>query len=143
MRHERLSRARPVTTTKHAFPHLAGHQYMNLTTFRKSGVAVSTPVWFVEAQGKLHLSTLRTYGKVKRIRNNPRVLVAPCDVRGTPLGAAQPAIARVMGADEQARAHYALMHKYKMAYAFFVLVWHYSGKIHDVVYLALAPTDDE
>ena len=63
-----------------------GHQFLNLETFRKSGEAVQTPVWFVEDDGMLYVRTIDNSGKVKRIRNNPRVRVAPCDVRGGLLG---------------------------------------------------------
>jgi hypothetical protein len=60
--------------------------YLNLKTFRKSGVGVPTPVWFVEHEGVLYVWTIDGSGKVKRIRNNGSVQVAPCDVRGRLLG---------------------------------------------------------
>ena len=63
-----------------------GQQFLNLETFRRSGEAVQTPVWFVEDDGMLYVRTIDNSGKVKRIRNNPRVRVAPCDVRGGLLG---------------------------------------------------------
>jgi hypothetical protein len=56
--------------------------YLNLETFRKSGAGVPTPVWFVEDQGVLYVRTFDNSGKVKRIRNNGRVRIAPCDARG-------------------------------------------------------------
>src|SRR5215470_15122623 len=58
-----------------------GQKYLSLTSFRKSGVPVRTPVWFAEAEGKLYLFTNPKSGKAKRIRNNPRVLIAPCTMR--------------------------------------------------------------
>jgi uncharacterized protein len=60
--------------------------YLNLKTFRKTGVAVPTPVWFAEDQGVLYVRTIDGSGKVKRIRNNGSVQVAPCDARGGLLG---------------------------------------------------------
>lgn len=60
--------------------------YLNLETFRKSGAGVPTPVWFAESQGVLYVRTIDGSGKVKRIRNNGRVRVAPCDSRGGLLG---------------------------------------------------------
>lgn len=57
-------------------------KYLNLETFRKSGQGVPTPVWFVRDGSALYVNTERTSGKVKRIRNNPRVRIAPCDARG-------------------------------------------------------------
>ena len=62
-------------------------QYLNLETVRTSGVAVPTPVWFVEEGDVLYVRTPASSGKVKRIRNNSKVRVAPCDrggnLRGT------------------------------------------------------------
>lgn len=60
----------------------AGQKYLNLETYRRSGQAMPTPVWFVEDGGRLYVRTLATSGKVKRVRNNPRVRVAPCGMRG-------------------------------------------------------------
>ncbi len=63
-----------------------GHRYLNLEAFRKSGRGVQTPVWFVREGEALYVWTEATSGKVKRIRRNPRVRIAPSDARGTPLG---------------------------------------------------------
>jgi PPOX class probable F420-dependent enzyme len=60
--------------------------YLNLETFRKSGVGVKTPVWFVQDGERLYVMTGADSGKVKRIRNNGRVNVAPCKMDGTPTG---------------------------------------------------------
>jgi uncharacterized protein len=60
--------------------------YLNLETFRKSGTGVPTPVWFAESRGVLYVRTIDGSGKVKRIHNNGRVRVAPCDARGGVLG---------------------------------------------------------
>jgi hypothetical protein len=69
------------------------HKYINLTTYRKNGTAVPTPVWFVEMDGALYVFTGGQSGKSKRIRANGRASVAPCDARGNPLGEFQPATA--------------------------------------------------
>jgi len=63
-----------------------GQKYLNLETFRKSGVGVKTPVWFVEKDGVLFVRTIADSGKVKRIRNNSRVRIVPCKSNGEPLG---------------------------------------------------------
>lgn len=60
--------------------------YLNLETYRKNGQAMPTPVWFVENAGRLYVRTVKNSGKVKRIRNNPQVRVAPCKVQGELLG---------------------------------------------------------
>ena len=61
-------------------------QYLNLETFRKNGAGVKTPVWFVENNGKLFIITGSESGKIKRIRNNSTVNIAPCKVGGDVLG---------------------------------------------------------
>jgi PPOX class probable F420-dependent enzyme len=73
------------------FASLQRQKYLNLETFRKNGQGVRTPVWFAgePEQGvpeKLYVYSTADSGKAKRIRNNPRVRVAPCDVRGKLLG---------------------------------------------------------
>jgi len=50
---------------------IQGQKYISLTTFRKNGAAVATPVWFGEGDGKLYIMTRSTFGKSKRIRNKP------------------------------------------------------------------------
>lgn len=61
-------------------------QFINLTTFRRNGQAVPTPVWFVAHEGRLYVMTNIQSGKAKRIRATGRARVAPSDVRGNPLG---------------------------------------------------------
>jgi PPOX class probable F420-dependent enzyme len=65
---------------------LIGHQYLNLETFRRSGVGVRTPVWFAEDQGRLYVRTQADSGKVKRIRHQARVRLVPSDAQGKPKG---------------------------------------------------------
>ncbi|MFD5514113.1 MULTISPECIES: PPOX class F420-dependent oxidoreductase [unclassified Streptomyces] len=57
-------------------------KYVSLTTFRKDGTPVATPVWAVADGGELYVWTRSDSWKVKRIRNNGRVTVRACDVRG-------------------------------------------------------------
>ena len=67
---------------------LAAEKYVLLTTFRRDGRAVPTPVWVVRDGDALAVWTVRDSGKVKRIRRDGKVTVAPCDVRGRPHGEA-------------------------------------------------------
>jgi PPOX class probable F420-dependent enzyme len=62
------------------------HQYINVETFRKNGAGVKTPVWFAMDKDTLVVRTESSSGKMKRIRNNPKVRIAPCDSRGGILG---------------------------------------------------------
>jgi len=69
-------------------------KYINLRSYKKNGDAVDTPVWFARTADKLVVFTNGTSYKVKRIRRNPRVQVARCDVRGKLLGPWQDATCR-------------------------------------------------
>lgn len=60
--------------------------YLTIETFRKNGVGVKTPVWFVEDGESLYVWTQTTTGKAKRIRNNGNVRIAPSTGSGTPTG---------------------------------------------------------
>ncbi|MEU3628177.1 PPOX class F420-dependent enzyme [Amycolatopsis coloradensis] len=64
------------------FERIAAEKYVVLTTFRKSGAPVPTPVWAAGDGGELVLWSERKAGKVKRIRNSGRVEVQACDFRG-------------------------------------------------------------
>ena len=75
-------------------------QYLNLETFRKNGASMPTPVWFVQDGETLYVRTVANSGKVKRIRNNGQVNIAPCKVDGALLGDWIPATAREVK-DEQ------------------------------------------
>ena len=89
--------------------------YISLTTFRKSGAAIATPVWFGEQDGKLYVMTRGTMGKTKRIRNNPQVRVAPCTIRGKVTGPEFAATARILPSEEHQHARAAINRKYWMA----------------------------
>lgn len=75
-------------------PQIAQSRYVSLTTFRRDGTAVPTPVWAVEDEGELLVWTRDDSGKVKRIRNGAPaacVTVTPCDARGRTAESAQAA----------------------------------------------------
>jgi PPOX class probable F420-dependent enzyme len=61
---------------------LGRSKHVSLTTYRKNGDGVATPVWHVVAGGELIIVSEADAGKVKRIRNNGHVMVTACDVRG-------------------------------------------------------------
>jgi len=70
---------RPETLTR-----FEGEKVISLETYRKSGEPVRTPVWFLEENGILYVHTDNSTSKVKRIRRNPKVRVAPSHFRGKP-----------------------------------------------------------
>jgi PPOX class probable F420-dependent enzyme len=57
-------------------------KYINLETYRKSGKAVCTPVWFVTDNDTIYIVTTKETGKVKRLQNNQSVRIAACGFRG-------------------------------------------------------------
>jgi len=70
-------------------PHLppfTNQKYLNLESVKRDGTPVQTPVWFAEEHGVLYVYTLANAGKVKRIRRNPRIRIAPCTMRGKVVG---------------------------------------------------------
>jgi PPOX class probable F420-dependent enzyme len=76
------------------FENLVKLQYINVETFRKTGEGVRTPVWFVQEGNAVYVHTVADSGKVKRIRRNPQVNIAPCKMNGTVVGDWVPASAR-------------------------------------------------
>ena len=94
----------------------ANQKYLNLESYRKTGAAVATPVWFAQKRDEdgdeLYIYSLAEAGKVKRIRNNPRVRVMPCDFRGGPKGEWVQATARIIDGAEADKAQRLLDKKY-------------------------------
>jgi PPOX class probable F420-dependent enzyme len=109
-------------TTRTLFSDLAGHKYCQLVTFRRTGVGVPTVVWFALAGDRLYVKTERPSGKLKRIRNEPRVEVAPSTVRGRVLGGFVSGRARVLDAAEATVAEHALRTRYGLVRKLFGLV---------------------
>jgi uncharacterized protein len=90
-------------------------KYVSLTTFRKNGAGVATPVWFGEEEGKLYVMSRRDSGKCKRLRNNPGVRVAPCTMRGKVTGPEFAGQARILPEEDFPRARKAVQRKYWLA----------------------------
>ena len=94
------------------FAQFWGQKYISLETFKKNGQGVKTPVWFVLHNDALFLYTEADSWKVKRIRNNPRVRVAVCNVRGKVRGPWLDATASIVEGDERLAADRLLDRKY-------------------------------
>ncbi len=84
---------------------------MLLVTYRRSGEGVPTPVWVAKVGERLVFRSEADTAKVRRIRNDPRVRVAPCTLRGRPTGPPVEATARIVGPRDEA-AERALAAKY-------------------------------
>jgi uncharacterized protein len=85
---------------------------MSLETFKKNGQGVKTPVWFVLHENAFYVYTEADSWKVKRLRNNPRVRVAACNIRGHIKGPWLDARASLVDGDERLAADTLLDRKY-------------------------------
>jgi uncharacterized protein len=103
-----------------SFVGFARQKYLNLETFKKNGDSVKTPVWFAadpsasldSSAAKIYAYTIGVSGKVKRVRNNPRVRIAPCNMSGKVLGEWVEARAEIVSGEEAARGTQLLNKKY-------------------------------
>lgn len=102
-------------TAKPIPPTIRGQKYISLITVRKNGTKVATPVWFGEDVDGLYVMTRSTSGKVKRIRNNPLVEVAPCTINGKVIGDRFFAHARILPPEQHAHARQTINRKYWLA----------------------------
>ncbi|MET9929512.1 MULTISPECIES: PPOX class F420-dependent oxidoreductase [unclassified Streptomyces] len=95
-------------------------RYVSLTTFRKNGTGVATPVWYAVEGSELYAWTRTDSWKVKRLRNDPRVVAAVCDVRGNvPEGAGRvTGEARLVTGEELRRVRKLLLRKYTWQFWF-------------------------
>ena len=91
---------------------LRGTSTCLLVTYRRSGEPVPSPVLFGMADEKIYIRSEGRTAKLRRIAANPTVLVAPCTMRGRPLGPFVKGTARVVGKDEEDHAYAALRRNY-------------------------------
>ena len=61
---------------------MGDHRFVSLTTFRRTGAPVATPIWIARDGDALVVTTTAASGKVKRLRNDPQVELRPCNRRG-------------------------------------------------------------
>jgi PPOX class probable F420-dependent enzyme len=119
------------------FATLREHSYVNLTTFRKTGAPVTTPVWLALDGNKGYIVTAKDSGKVKRIHNNPAVQLAPSTRMGKALGPAINAKVRLLSQEESVAAQRELSKKYGWMYQFFRLMWRLRKQ--ETVFLKVLP----
>jgi len=89
-------------------------KYVLLTTFRKDGSGVPTPVWAAMDGDRMLIWTETKSWKVKRIRHTPRVTVGACDARGNPKGPQVDATAAVLDDADTEHTRAAIAHKYRI-----------------------------
>jgi PPOX class probable F420-dependent enzyme len=114
------------------------HRYISLATFRRSGAAVKTPVWFAEHGGRFYVFTAAGSGKVKRLKNDQRTRAAPCGPRGRLRGEWIEGQARRIENPALERAAYAaLLAKYGWQMRVLNFFSRLSGKIEERAILEL------
>ncbi|AYN38023.1 PPOX class F420-dependent oxidoreductase [Streptomyces dangxiongensis] len=91
---------------------LGSGKYLLVTSYRKNGTPVATPVWVVRDGDTLGVWTAADSWKVKRIRRRPDILAGPCDVRGNPTGDQLPATAEITGPETTDRYRALIARKY-------------------------------
>jgi PPOX class probable F420-dependent enzyme len=96
--------------TPPAFP----GKYLSLTSFRRDGTEVATPVWFVESGGRLLVETDAASYKVRRIRRDPRVTIAPCTATGRLRGILVAAWAELLPDAQVTRVERLMARKYRV-----------------------------
>lgn len=83
---------------------LRGNKYAVLITYRRNGEPVPSPIWFGMDGGQAFVRTGADSWKVKRIQNNPHVVIAPSNSRGKPKGPGIAAVVRILPPEEHPRA---------------------------------------
>jgi PPOX class probable F420-dependent enzyme len=121
------------------FDSLRDHKYAVVVTFKRNGQPVPTPVWFgLDDAGRMYVRTPRDAAKVKRLRHDPRVRVAPSTVRGRPLASAVEGTARVVPPTEEAHAEDSIQGNYGLFRRLYEGVGGALAR-EDLVYLEVTP----
>ncbi len=119
---------------------LADEEFVLLTTFRRSGERVSTPVWVARDGDRLVVITPDGTGKTKRIRANSSVEVTPCDRRGRPKPWATTVAGRAevrSSAQDTEAARAAIKAKYRLQFAVFMTIERLVKRMRDTPRVAL------
>jgi uncharacterized protein len=121
--HDRNRAADAVPTPAWLAP-FARQKTVLLTTFRRDGTPVATPVSIAVEGNRAFVRTWDTAGKVKRIRSTPEVTIAPSTARGTPTGPALPVQAKILTGSESSHAGHLLARKYPLLHGVLVPLAH-------------------
>lgn len=105
-------------------------KYISVTTNRRDGTAVATPVWFVLEGGRLLVRTGEGTGKVKRIRRDPAVQVAACTANGRLRGPQVSGVARVLSRSEAGAAEKLISRKYRFEQMIIGPLWFVQSALH-------------
>ena len=116
------------------FGRFARQKTVALTTFRRDGTRVSTPVNIVVDGDHAYFRTPHVTGKAKRLRSDPAVELAPSTFRGTPTGPGMRARARLLSEYETPGVRRALARKYPLLQGLFVPLVHRVMKYRTLHY---------
>ena len=121
---------RPVQRTAADLEALFPGRFLSVTSFKRDGTGVATPVWFVsDGRRLLALTDLRS-AKVRRVRRNPRVLVAPCRADGKLRSEPVPAHAEVLTSTaDLEHVHKLLLERYRITYRLVMLVYRLGRRL--------------
>ena len=127
-------------TTQEALEPFVNQKTVLLTTYRRNGAPVGTPVNIAVEGARAFVRTWDKAWKLKRIRNNPEVEIAPSTFRGKPTGPAIRARARVLNGAESAHAGHALARKHPILHGVLVPLIH-RLKGNRTVHIEVTPVD--
>lgn len=130
--------------TSAPFAYLTDEQFVSLTTLRRDGRGVPTPVWFAAKDGYVYVFTSSGSGKVKRIRNDGRVTLAPCTAAGQVTGPEVAGTAHIIAdAQEIAKVEALMDEKYGEPRRQMLAGQSPHGRADDqATYIAIAPPTD-
>ena len=105
-------------------------RYLSITSYKRDGQGVATPVWFVQQHGRLLVQTDAASGKVKRIRRNPHVRVALCTASGRLRGEQVPAVVEILPDGETAGVEQLIAGKYRFDMIIFRPLRFVQARLH-------------
>jgi PPOX class probable F420-dependent enzyme len=111
-----------------------------LTTYRRNGTPVGTAVHVVRDGDRLFMRTYDPSGKIKRLRHNPEVDIAPSTIAGQPTGPSFHAHAVFLEGEDAQRARQALSRKYPIAHRF-LIPWIHRLRGYKTVQMELIPSE--
>jgi PPOX class probable F420-dependent enzyme len=147
MRHHDATALRPAAAPAPVIPAgglapLAGQRAVLLTTYRRDGTPVGTPVHVVvetsagERAAVAYVRTFEPSGKMKRLRRRTEVEVAPCTLRGRVTGPSVPARARILTGAESRAAGRRLAARHPLAHGH-LIPWYHRRTGRTTVHLEL------
>jgi PPOX class probable F420-dependent enzyme len=129
-----------LTGTAPAFAPFIRQRTALLTTYRRDGTPVGTPVHIAVDGDRAYFRTWHSTGKLKRIRNNPNVTIAPSTSRGKPTGPALRARARILSGEESRDAGRLIARKYPILHGA-LIPWFHRLRGYTTTHVELTPLE--